>query len=183
MFYISITGFSLLFPVLIKYIIPLYWLQFFYVSSTVMCLALAINKQIENVIAWMSFMISLQIGSLNCNYLDRNDWANNFSMKNFMVIDPNKENSALHCNCYQRFVTSNPNTLQSHTGKYRVLQGNPCNENRIPAMRTWFIVMKTGFSLREFPVNLPGFGFAVQKHSSLCFAYFGPEKYFESTNW
>ena len=32
--------------------------------------------------------------------------------------------------------------LQSLTGKYRGLQGNPCNENRDPAMRT-------GFSLRE----------------------------------
>ena len=51
-------------------------------------------------------------------------------------------------------------TLQSRTGKYRVLQGNPCNENMIPAMRT------TGFSLweltyREFPVTLTGFGFAM----------------------
>ena len=57
-------------------------------------------------------------------------------------------------------------TLQSRTGKYRGLQGNPCNENRIPAMRTGFPVMKTGFSLweltyREFPVSLTGFGFAV----------------------
>ena len=26
--------------------------------------------------------------------------------------------------------------LQSLTGKYRGLQGNPCNENRDPAMRT-----------------------------------------------
>ena len=26
--------------------------------------------------------------------------------------------------------------LQSRTGKYRELQGNPCNENRDPAMRT-----------------------------------------------
>ena len=56
--------------------------------------------------------------------------------------------------------------LQSRTGKYRVLQGNPCNENRIPAMRTGFPVMKIGFSLweltyREFPVSLTGFGFAV----------------------
>ena len=38
-------------------------------------------------------------------------------------------------------------TLQPRTGKYRVLQGNPCNENRIPAMRTGFPAMKTGFSL------------------------------------
>ena len=27
-------------------------------------------------------------------------------------------------------------SLQSLTGKYRGLQGNPCNENRDPAMRT-----------------------------------------------
>ena len=51
--------------------------------------------------------------------------------------------------------------LQSCTGKYRGLQGNPCNENRIPAMRTGFPVMKTCFSLweltyREFPVSLTG---------------------------
>ena len=56
--------------------------------------------------------------------------------------------------------------LQSRTGKYRGLQGNPCNESRIPAMRTGFPVMKTDFSLweltyREFPVSLTGFGFAV----------------------
>ena len=31
---------------------------------------------------------------------------------------------------------SKPCTLQSLTGKYRDLQGNPCNENRDPAMRT-----------------------------------------------
>ena len=31
--------------------------------------------------------------------------------------------------------------LQSRTGKYRGLRGNPCIENRIPAMRT--AVMKT----------------------------------------
>jgi hypothetical protein len=51
--------------------------------------------------------------------------------------------------------------------KYRVWQqGNPCNENRIPAMRTEFPVMKRDFSLceltyREFPVNIKGIGFAV----------------------
>ena len=28
------------------------------------------------------------------------------------------------------------------TGNYRFLQGNPCNENRIPAMRTGFPVMR-----------------------------------------
>jgi hypothetical protein len=46
------------------------------------------------------------------------------------------------------------NNLIILTGKYRVLQGNLCNESRIPAMRTGFPVMKTGF----FPVriDLPG---------------------------
>ena len=39
--------------------------------------------------------------------------------------------------------------LQSRTGKYRGLQRNPCNENRIPAMRAGFPVMKTGFFLWE----------------------------------
>jgi hypothetical protein len=38
-------------------------------------------------------------------------------------------------------------TLQSRTGKYRGLQGNPCIESRIPAMRSGFPIMKTGFSL------------------------------------
>ena len=56
--------------------------------------------------------------------------------------------------------------LQSRTRKYRVSKGNPGNENSIPAMRTVFPVMKTGFSLweltyREFTVSLLGFGFAV----------------------
>ena len=54
--------------------------------------------------------------------------------------------------------------LQSHTRKYRGLQENPCNENRIPAMRTGFPVMKTDLVLlridREFLVSLTGFGFA-----------------------
>jgi hypothetical protein len=52
--------------------------------------------------------------------------------------------------------------LQYHAGKYRGLQGNPCNKNRIPAMRTGFPVMQTGC----FPVSLIGFefgfGFALQ---------------------
>jgi hypothetical protein len=53
-------------------------------------------------------------------------------------------------------------TLQSLTGKYRGLQGNTCNENRDPAMRTGV----PGFSLwelahREFPVSYTGFGFIV----------------------
>ena len=57
-------------------------------------------------------------------------------------------------------------TLQSLTGKYRGLQGNSCNKNRDPVMKTGFSlwelthrkfsalqslpVMKTGFSLRSF---------------------------------
>ena len=57
-------------------------------------------------------------------------------------------------------------TLQSLTGKYRGLQGNPCNENRDPVMITgvpcnenrFFPVKKT---YRDFPVSLTGFGFAV----------------------
>ena len=59
----------------------------------------------------------------------------------------------------------------SHTGKCKGLQVNPYNENRIPAMRTGFPVMKAGFSLweltyREFSVSLTGFGFTVYKKSS-----------------
>jgi hypothetical protein len=39
-------------------------------------------------------------------------------------------------------------TMGFLVGKHcRVLQGNPCNENRIPAMRTGFPAMKTSFSL------------------------------------
>ena len=59
------------------------------------------------------------------------------------------------------------NPLQGSTGKYREIQGNPCNENRDPAMRTGFPCnLKAGFSLweltyREFPVSLTGFGFTV----------------------
>jgi hypothetical protein len=62
---------------------------------------------------------------------------------------------------------------------YREVQGlqrNPCNENRIPAMRTGFPVMKTGFSLgeltyREFPVSLTGFGFAVYQAVNIAWAF------------
>jgi hypothetical protein len=32
--------------------------------------------------------------------------------------------------------------MQSCTGKYRGLQGNHCNENRIPAMRTGFFPVR-----------------------------------------
>ena len=57
-------------------------------------------------------------------------------------------------------------TLHSLTGKYREKQGNPCNENRDPAMKTgvpcneyrFFLV---GIDLQGFPVSFTGFGFAV----------------------
>ena len=41
-------------------------------------------------------------------------------------------------------------TLQSLTGKYRGLQGNPCNENRDPAMRTGVPCNENRF----FPVRI-----------------------------
>ena len=58
-------------------------------------------------------------------------------------------------------------TLQSPTGKYREIQGNPCNESRDPAMRTGFPcnesrVFPVGIDLQGFPVSYTGFGFAVQ---------------------
>ena len=67
---------------------------------------------------------------------------------------------------FQETEVLNIRALQSLTGKYRGLQGNPCNENRDPVMRTgvpcnenrFFPLKKT---YREFPVSLTGFGFAV----------------------
>ena len=41
-------------------------------------------------------------------------------------------------------------TLQSLTGKYREIQGNPCNENRDPAMKTGFPCNESRF----FPVGI-----------------------------
>ena len=41
-------------------------------------------------------------------------------------------------------------SLQSLTGKYRGLQGNPCNENRDPAMRTGVPCYEN----RVFPVGI-----------------------------
>ena len=57
-------------------------------------------------------------------------------------------------------------TLQSLTGKYREIQGKPCNENRDPAMRTGFPCNESrffpvGIDLQGFPVSYTGFGFAV----------------------
>ena len=57
-------------------------------------------------------------------------------------------------------------TLQSLTGKYREIQGKPCNVNRDPAMRTGFPCNESrffpvGIDLQGFPVSYTGFGFAV----------------------
>ena len=95
----------------------------------------------------------------------------------------NQKNSVLHkgLRLFQKeHLFSLSSTLQSRTGKYRVLPGNPCNENRIPVMRTGFPVMKTGFSLweltnSEFPVSLTGFGFAVYVFT-LFLLYSAPKK-------
>ena len=56
--------------------------------------------------------------------------------------------------------------LQSLTGKYREIQGNPCNENRDPAMKTGvpcneYRFFPVGIDLQGFPVSFTGFGFAV----------------------
>ena len=58
-------------------------------------------------------------------------------------------------------------TLQSLTGKYREIQGNPCNENRDPAMKTGvpcneYRFFPVGIDLQGFPVSYTGFGFAVR---------------------
>ena len=51
--------------------------------------------------------------------------------------------SHFHKSCGELYllVRVNMHTLQSRIGKYRGLQGNPNNENRIPAM-TGFLVMQ-----------------------------------------
>ena len=91
---------------------------------------------IINTIYWSNYLVALPLHLC--------DLKNTFRLPNFEKIS----------------------SLQSRAGKYRVSQGNPCNDNRIPAMRTGFPVMKTGFSLweltyREFPISLTWFGFAV----------------------
>ena len=63
-------------------------------------------------------------------------------------------------------------TLQSLTGKYREIQGKPCNENREPAMRTGFPCNESryfhvGIDLQGFPVRCTGFGFAVCQANNL----------------
>ena len=48
--------------------------------------------------------------------------------------------------------------LQSLTGKYRGLQGNPCNENRDPVMRTGVPCNENRF----FPVRIDLQGLGLQ---------------------
>ena len=57
---------------------------------------------------------------------------------------------------YSRSIgkVSSQHTLQSLTGKYRGLQGNPCNENRDPAMRTGVPCNENRF----FPVGIDSQG-------------------------
>ena len=67
--------------------------------------------------------------------------------------------------------------LQSLTGKYREIQGKPCNENRAPAMRTGFPCNESryfpvGIDLQGFPLSSTGFGFAVY-HPQLFKKKFG----------
>ena len=52
---------------------------------------------------------------------------------------------------YSKHLRLHCNPVQGSTGS---LQGNPCNENRMPAMRTGFPWMKTGF----FPVRISSQG-------------------------
>ena len=61
-------------------------------------------------------------------------------------------------------LKSKISTLQSLSGKYRGLQGNPCNENRDPAMRTGVPcnenrVFPVGIDLQEVPCKTLGLGF------------------------
>ena len=56
--------------------------------------------------------------------------------------------------------------LQSLTGKYREIQGKPCNQNREPAMRTGFPCNESrffpvGIDLQGKAVSCTGFGFTV----------------------
>ena len=68
--------------------------------------------------------------------------------------------------------SKNEGTLQSLTGKYREIQGNPCNENRDPAMRTGVPcnesrVFPVGIDLQGNPVSYTGSGFTVQCNALL----------------
>ena len=63
-------------------------------------------------------------------------------------------------------VIFNVTTLQSLTGKYREIQGKPCNQNREPAMRPGFPCNESrffpvGIDLQGKAVSCTGFGFTV----------------------
>ena len=81
-------------------------------------------------------------------------------------MDFSKKGASQGLDVLHIFFSCHEISLQSLTGKYRGLHGNPCNENRDPVMRTgvpcnenrFFPVKKT---YREFPVSLTGFGFSV----------------------
>ena len=79
------------------------------------------------------------------------------SIENFYLLEKKQKSSKL----------SIMTALQSLTGKYKEIQGKPCNENREPAMRTGFPCNESryfpvGIDLQGFPVSCTGFGFAVQ---------------------
>ena len=59
-------------------------------------------------------------------------------------------------------------TLQSLTGKYRGLQGNPCNENRDPAMRTGVPCNENRF----FPVGIGSQGVLCELYRVWVYSVF-----------
>ena len=57
--------------------------------------------------------------------------------------------------------------LQSLTGKYRGLQGNPCNDNRDPIMRTGVLCNENRF----LPVRIDLQGLGLQSCNGLEWLY------------
>ena len=91
------------------------------------------------------------------------------------VLDSNLELNPLLYEEKFHLIHAIFNALQSLTGKFRDLQGNPCNENRDPVMRTGVLCNENRFfpvkkTYREFPVSLTWFGFAVWscKENTAC---------------
>ena len=82
------------------------------------------------------------------------------------VIRPCSKRMVIDCiaeYCKKKFPIC---TLQSLTGKYREIQGKPCNQNREPAMRTGFPCNESrffpvGIDLQGKAVSCTGFGFTV----------------------
>jgi hypothetical protein len=59
--------------------------------------------------------------------------------------------------------------LQSLTGKYREIQGKPCNENRDPAMRTGFPCNESSFFLVGIDLQgVPCKPYRVWVYSVVC---------------